>query len=308
MQNERTTLDLNIDSEEVRRLVAEPYQLERLADGFIWSEGPLWVAEGNYVLFSDIPNDKIYRWDEEQGLTVFRHPCGFTNGHTLDTQGLLLSCEHQNRRVSRTERDGTITAIATHYEGKRLNTPNDIVVRSDGTIFFTDPTYGMKADEGDAGEQELDWQGVYSVQPDGSGLTLLTKEFTQPNGLALSPDEQTLYVDDSEEKLLRAFDLNQAGQLSGGRLIDENIHEEGVHGGPDGLKLDTVGRIWITGPGGIRVYEPDGTLLGTLPVPENSANLNWGGPDRRTLYITASSSLYRVRLNVSGAGLWTHTG
>ncbi len=178
MQNHRETLPLQIESEELRALIAEPFQLEKIATGFIWSEGPLWFSDGDYLLFSDIPNDTIHRWDEQQGLTTFRKPCGFTNGHTTDPQGRLVSCEHQNRRVSRTEPDGTITTIATHYHDKRLNTPNDIVIRSDGTIFFTDPTYGFKADEGNAGPGELEWNGVYSVQPDGSNLTLLTKEFT----------------------------------------------------------------------------------------------------------------------------------
>lgn len=300
------TIALDIESDALRRLVAEPAQLERIAHGFIWSEGPLWIADGEYLLWSDIPNDTIHRWSESEGQTTFRHPCGFTNGHTVDPQGRLVSCEHQNRRVSRTEPDGTITAIATHYDGKRLNTPNDIVVRSDGTIFFTDPTYGFQAHEGNAGPAELDWRGVYSVQPDGSNITLLTKEFTQPNGICLSADEKTLYVDDSEKKLLRAFDILPDGTLGNGRLIADNIREEGVDGGPDGVKLDTDGRIWITGPGGVRVYENDGTLIGTLPVPENCSNLNWGGPDRSTLYITASSSVYRVRLNVTGVGIWLH--
>jgi gluconolactonase len=306
MRHELTTLDLNIDSPELEPLIAMPYQLERLATGFRWAEGPIWFPDGDFVLWSDIPNDTIHRWSEQDGLGVFRKPCGFTNGHTLDAHGRLVSCEHQNRRVSRTEHDGTVTAVATHYEGKRLNSPNDVVIRSDGMIFFTDPTYGMQAHEGNAGPQELDWQGVYCVQPDGSGLTLLTREFTQPNGLALSVDERTLYVDDSQEDLLRAFDLGADGQLSSGRLVAEHIREEGVAGGPDGVKIDVEGRIWITAPGGIRVYLPDGTLLGTLPIPENTANLNWGGEDRRTLYITASTSLYRVRLNVAGSGLWTH--
>jgi gluconolactonase len=294
--------ELQLDSAELRALVAAPFSLERLATGFQFTEGPIWDRAGNFLLFSDIPADTIFRWDAASRISTFRHPCGFTNGHTRDSAGRLLSCEHRNRRVCRTEADGTVVPMASHYAGKRLNSPNDIVVKSDGMIYFTDPTYGLGPNEGDAGEQELSWQGVYRVAPDGSNLTLLVDDFEAPNGLAFSPDERFLYVDDSERMHVRKFEVQADGTLAGGQIISAEL---GAHadrrGVPDGMKVDREGRLWVTARDGIWVLTPDGEHLGTLPMPEIAANLNWGEADRQTLYITASTSLYRVRLNVGGA-------
>lgn len=297
MRNLRERLAVEIAEDAVRQLVAEPV-IEWLATGGRWLEGPIWIDARDHLLFSDIPNNTIFRWDERDGVSVFRQPSGFSNGHTLDRQGRLVSCEHQNRRVSRTEHDGQVVAVAAQYDGRRLNSPNDVVVRSDGVIYFTDPTYGQKADEGDCGPQELGWQGVYRVTPDDGQLHLLIDDMRAPNGLAFSPDERHLYVDDSEDMLLRVYDLQPDGTLANGRTICRDM---GGHGAPDGMKVDTEGRIWITASGGVWVLDPDGHKLGLLPVPERVANLNWGPPDRSTLYLTASTSIYRVRLNVAGA-------
>ncbi|MBA3943357.1 MAG: SMP-30/gluconolactonase/LRE family protein [Herpetosiphonaceae bacterium] len=292
---------LEIEGEELRPLVAEQV-LERLATGARWAEGPIWVEAGDYLLFSDIPNNTIQRWDESNGISVFRNPSGFANGNTLDREGRLLSCEHQSRRVSRTEADGTIVAVASHYQGKRLNSPNDVVVKSDGSIYFTDPCYGQKPDEGDCGPSEVEWQGVYRVQPDGSELQLLIADLRAPNGLVFSPDESKLYVDDSEDKFVRVYDVQADGTVAHGRDVAREMgkHADGP-GGPDGMKVDADGRLWATGAGGIWVFDPTGRKLGVLRMPEAVANLNWGGPKRSTLYLAASTSLYRVQLNVAGA-------
>lgn len=294
--------EIMVESDELRALFDGPPQLQRVATGFRFVEGPVWVADGDYLLFSDIPANTIYRWDEQQGTTVFRRPSGFTNGHTLDRQGRLLSCEHGTRRVSRTESDGTIVALASHYEGKRLNSPNDIVVKSDGSIYFTDPCYGHKPDEGNSGPQELRWQGVYRLSPDGADLSLLTDAFRAPNGLAFSPDEALLYVGDSEDMLIGAHDVLPDGRLGDRRIIADGMGSHAARRGvPDGMKMDAAGRLWATGPDGVWVFDATDRRIGVLPVPEIAANLNWGGADRRTLYITASTSVYRVRLLTPGA-------
>lgn len=301
MDNQRLQLELKVESSDVRRLIAEP-TIERLATGFQFIEGPAWVEAGGYLIFSDIPANTMYRWDEQQGIAIFRQPSGFTNGNTLDREGRLLSCEHGNRRVSRTAADGSVTTVASHYDGKRLNSPNDIVVKSDGTIYFTDPPYGLVPDLGNTIKQETPWQGVYRVNPDGSGLTLLSDEFRAPNGLAFSPDERRLYIDDSEDMLLRVFDVLPDGSLGAGKILLTGMGSHASRRGvPDGMRVDAEGRVWMTGPDGIWILTPDGEALGVLPTPEVAANLTWGGPDRHTLYITGSTSLYRVRLTVTGA-------
>lgn len=293
--------NMRIESDELRALLDGPPLLERVATGFRFVEGPVWVSDGDYLLFSDIPANTIYRWDEQHGTTIFRQPSDFTNGHTLDKQGRLLSCEHGTRRVSRTEADGTIVVLASHYAGKRLNSPNDIVVKSDGSIYFTDPTYGQKLDEGNCGPQELRWQGVYRISADGADLTLLTAAFRAPNGLAFSPDEARLYVDDSEDMFIGVYDVLPDGRLGDRRIIADGMGSHAARRGvPDGMKVDTAGRLWATGPEGVWVFDADDRKIGVLPVPEIAANLNWGAADRRTLYITASTSVYRVRLKTPG--------
>jgi sugar lactone lactonase YvrE len=272
-------------------------QVEKVADGFQFTEGPVWITEGQLV-FSDIPADTIYKWAPGEGnAQVFRQPSGHSNGLTLDRQGRLLACEH-DRRVSRTERDGRVVTLAERYQGKRLNSPNDIVVKSDGGIYFTDPPYGLP---GQREGKELDFQGVYRIELDGT-LVLLDASFERPNGLAFSPDERVLYVDDTQRGHIRAFDVKEDGTLANGRVFAE-LESADLPGAPDGMKVDVYGNVFCTGPGGIWVIAPFGEVLGTISVPEVPANLAWGDEDRRTLYITARTGLYRIRLQTGGAPL-----
>lgn len=270
-------------------------QVDKVADGFQFTEGPVWMPEG-YLLFSDIPADTIYRWvPGEAQAQVFRQPSGHSNGLTLDGQGRLLACEH-DRRVSRTEPDGTIVTLAERYQGKRLNSPNDIVVKSDGAVYFTDPPYGLP---GQSEGKELGFQGVYRIEPDGT-LVLLDASFERPNGLAFSPDERVLYVDDTQRGHIRAFDVEEDGTLTNGRVFAE-LKRAGAPGAPDGMRVDVYGNVFCTGPGGIWVITPDGDVLGTISVPEVPANLAWGGEDLKTLYMTARTGLYRIPLQTGGA-------
>ena len=268
--------------------------VEQVASGFQFTEGPVWHPDGT-LLFSDIPADTIYRWTPgDPEAAVFRRPSGHSNGLTLDAQTRLIACEH-DRRLSRTGADGTVTAIATHYNGGRLNSPNDVVVHSSGSIYFTDPPYGLP-DQSEGKEQPFN--GVYRLDPDGT-LTLLDDSFERPNGLAFSPDEQTLYVDDSYRDHIRAFDVLPDGTLANGRLFVD-LSLPGAEGVPDGMKVDLLGNVFCTGPGGIAVVSPEGEILGRIEVPEQPANLAWGDDDYKTLYVTARTGLYRVRTLTGG--------
>ena len=264
---------------------------ERLETGFQFTEGPIWLPEGR-LLFSDIPASRIYSWSFGDGLRVWREPTGNSNGLTLDPQGRLLACEHGNRRVSRTEADGTVVSLADHYQGKRLNSPNDIVVRSDGVVYFTDPPYGIKPEE-----QEQPVNGVYALWPDGT-LLLVADDFERPNGLAFAADESTLYIDDSGRRHLRALDVREDGTLFNSRIIANMDHPQ--PGSPDGMKIDVEGHVYVCGATGVWVFEADGTHLGVMTFPERPANLAWGDDDRQSLYFTARSSLFRRRTKVPG--------
>jgi gluconolactonase len=270
-------------------------KIEQIASGFQFTEGPVWHPEG-YLLFSDIPANTIYQWTPgESKATVYRKPSNHSNGLTFDAQTRLIACEH-DRRVSRTEADGTVTAIATHYDNGRLNSPNDVVVHSNGSVYFTDPPYGLpNQKEG----KEQPCNGVYRLAPDGT-LTLLDDSFERPNGLAFSPDEQTLYVDDSYKDHIRAFDVLPDGTLANGRVFAD-LSLPGAQGVPDGMKVDRLGNVFCTGPGGIVVVSPEGEILGRIEVPEQPANLAWGDADYKTLYITARTGLYKVRTLIGGA-------
>jgi len=265
----------------------------QVAGGFQFTEGPVWHPEG-YLLFSDIPASIIYRYapGSDAAPVSWRQPSGSSNGLTFDRSGRLLACEHGNRRVSRTEADGTVTPLASHYDGARLNSPNDIVVRSDGSVYFTDPPYGISEKE-----RELPHNGLYRIAPDGA-LHLLETDFGRPNGLAFSPDESLLYVDDSPRREIRVFSVNSQGQLTSDRLFA--TLESPEEGSPDGMKLDVAGNIYCTGPGGIWIYEPTGTLVGIAAGPERPANLAFGDADLRTLYITARTGLYSLRTQYPG--------
>ena len=277
-------------SELDRVLASRP---ERIATGFQFTEGPVYSPECG-LLFSDIPGNRIHQWRPDEAVTVFRSPSGHSNGLTYDRQGGLIACEHGARRVSRTEEDGRVVALASRYQGKRLNSPNDVVVKSGGTVYFTDPPYGVKP-----AERELSFQGVYRIGSDGA-LTLLVRDFDKPNGLAFSPDESVLYVDDSARKHVRAFEVRPDGTLANGRVFADM--QSDAPGSPDGMKVDVEGRLYVTGPGGTWVFDKTGRHLGTIVTPETPSNCAFGGEGNRTLFITARTSVYRVRLNVEGIG------
>jgi len=268
---------------------------ERLATGFQLTEGPVWIAAG-YLLFSDIPANRIYKWTPEDGAQVWREPSGHSNGLTLDRAQRLIACEHGNRRVSRIEADGTVVVLADRYQGGRLNSPNDVVIKSDGSIYFTDPPYGIEPPE-----REQPVNGVYRIRPDGQ-LELLVDDFDRPNGLAFSPDESILYIDDSPRRHVRAFDVRPDGTLTNSRIIADMDHPQ--PGSPDGMKLDVQGHLYVAGATGVWVFEPDGECLGVIVTPERPTNCAWGEEDRHSLYITARTSLYRVRVKVPGLRDW----
>ncbi|MCZ6679369.1 MAG: SMP-30/gluconolactonase/LRE family protein [Candidatus Poribacteria bacterium] len=290
-------MSIDVGAPEVLDLIDADAQVKQLGTGCQFTEGPIWNATGRFLLFSDIPANQMKKWTPESGITNFRVPSGKSNGLTYDKQGRLIACEHANRRVSRTEADGTVAAIASVYDGKRLNSPNDVVVKSDGGVYFSDPPYGLTAAFGAEGEQEIDFQGVYRLAPDGQTLTLLIDDFDRPNGLCFSPDESILYINDTARIHIRAFDVQSDGTIANGRIFAE---ESGEDGAPDGMKVDGQGNVYVTGPGGIWIFNPSGKHLGIIKVPEKAANLAWGGDDWRTLFITASTSIYSVQCKVSG--------
>jgi gluconolactonase len=294
----------------IHRMVPTSSTVEKIAGGFGFTEGPLWLPDGS-LLFSDIPNNKVMRWTPDSATSCFldRSGCEHTgtppgalvgsNGLTLDSQGRLTLCEHGNRRLSRREPDGALTVLATHYEGKRLNSPNDLVYHSSGALYFTDPPYGL-AKQDDDPEKELPYNGVYRLAADGD-LRLLYRDLTRPNGLAFSPDETVLYVANSDRarKLWMRFTVGTDGGLSGGAVLAD-VTSETAPGVPDGMKVDLEGNLYCTAPGGIRVMDSEGKHLGTLHFPEVPANLHWGDADGRTLYVTARTSVYRIRLGIPG--------
>jgi sugar lactone lactonase YvrE len=278
------------------RIAPPDAKIERVADTFQWTEGPVWHPDG-YLLFSDIPANRIVQWKPDGTVATFRQPSGMSNGLALDKQGRLIACEHGNRCVSRTEKDGTIVILADRYAGMRLNSPNDVVVHSNGSIYFTDPPYGLLPGFGGPGDQELPFQGVYRLSPEGR-LTLLADDFARPNGIALSPDERTLYVADTNRAHVRAFGVQPDGSLATDRVFA--ILNGSGEGAPDGMKVDIEGNLYFTGQGGVWVFSPDGKHLGMIAPPEVPANVAWGDADYKTLYITARTGLYRIRLNIAG--------
>ena len=286
------------------RLINPNARLETLHSGCRWAEGPAYVPAGRYLVWSDIPNDRMLRWDETTGAVgVFRSPAGYSNGNTVDRQGRLVTCEHGNRRVTRTEHDGSITVLADRFEGKRLNSPNDVVVRSDGAIYFTDPAYGIDSDyEGHRAESEIGACHVYRIDPQTGDIAIAADDFVRPNGLAFSPDERILYIADTGAthqpdgpRHMRRFTVAEDGRLSGGELFADC-----TAGLFDGFRLDTAGRIWTSAGDGVHCYDPDGTLIGKVVVPEVVANVVFGGPKRNRLFICATTSVYALLTCVNG--------
>lgn len=278
-------------------------RVERLWTGARWSEGPAWFAAGRYLLWSDIPNNRILRWDDTDGsVSVFRQPSNNSNGQTVDRQGRLITCEHLGRRVTRTEFNGQITVVADQYDGKRLNSPNDVVVKSDGSVWFTDPSYGILMDyEGARAESEIGACYVYRVGPDG-GISIVADDYLKPNGLAFSPDEQLLYIADTGAthtengpKHIRRHTVAADGTLSGG-----DVFAECSAGLFDGFRVDTAGRIWTSAADGVHCYTADGQLIGKVHIPELVANVCFGGAKLNRLFICGTTSLYSVYLNVNG--------
>jgi gluconolactonase len=309
-------------------LIAPGTPIEKLASGFDWSEGPVWIKpglapvstgplswrQGGYLLFSDVPSNTVYRWSEQDGVSIFLKPSGYTgsvpragepgsNGLTVDSEGRLVLCEHGDRRVGRLEKDRRHLTVADRFMGKRFNSPNDLVFKSNGDLYFTDPPYGLEKNVDDP-KKEITFQGVYRVKPNGE-ITLLTGEVTRPNGLAFSPDEKTLYVACSDPKLAvwMAYEVKPDGTIANGRVFFDATPtvSPANKGLPDGMKVDAQGNLWATGPGGVLIFSPEGKHLGTIHTGEATANCAWG-EDGSTIYITADMFLCRVRTKVKGAG------
>ena len=301
---------LTVADPALHKIVPASAAIEQLASGFGFTEGPIWMRDGQ-LAFSDIPNNSIFRWNPENGVvSLLRKPSGYdgqdapqgafigSNGLSLDGAGRLVVCEHGNGRVSRIEHDDSLTVLVSRFEGKRLNSPNDLVYHSSGDLYFTDPPYGfVKLDEDP--KKELSFNGIYRLR-DGV-LELLHRDLTRPNGLLFSPDEKTFFVANSDRarKIWMRFDVTAQGTLAGGSIFAD-VTAETDAGLPDGMKVDVEGTLYCTGPGGVWVFRPDGKLLGKIHFPEIPANLHWGDADAQTLYVTARTSLYRIRLNVPG--------
>jgi gluconolactonase len=279
-------------------VVGSGVEFERIATGCLFTEGPLWHPREHYLLWSDMPGDHLRRWSERDGVTTFRMPCNKSNGLTWDRQGRLLACEHASSQVTRTEPDGRITPVATHHDGKELNSPNDVVCAVDGGIYFSDPPYGRADFFGVKREQELPFQGVYRAGADPKRPVLLVDDFDRPNGLCFSLDGRRLFINDTARKHIRVFDVRPDGTLAGGKLWVETTGEG--RGAPDGMKIDSAGNVYCCGPGGIHVFDPDANLLEVLEMPEHTANFAWGDDDFKSLFITASTSLYRLRRSIAG--------
>jgi gluconolactonase len=300
-----TMADYEVIDPRFRECCNRTSHVERLWTGGRWTEGPAFFGGGRHLVFSDVPNNRMMRFDECSGaVSVFRDPSGYANGNTIDRQGRLITCEHGGRRVVRTEHDGRITVIADSYHGKRLNSPNDVIVKSDGSIWFTDPPYGILSDyEGHKADSELGAFNVFRVDGGTGEMTIVAGDFIRPNGLAFSLDEKRLFIVDSAggrdpglPKHIRVFDVDDSGRLSNGREFADC-----TAGRFDGMRFDDAGRLWAAADDGVHCLDPNGTLIGKVLVPEVCSNVCFGGPKRNYLFICATTSLYGVLLPVNGA-------
>jgi gluconolactonase len=302
-------LAIDVKSGALAELIDPSAEVERVATGFTFTEGPVWNRHEECLLFSDMPGDVRRRWSERDGVEEVMRPSNKCNGMVYDTEGNLLVCEHVTSSLVRERPDGRRDTLARHYRGKYLNSPNDVITRSDGTIYFSDPSFGRTPGFGIEREQDLSFQGVYRIAPGGGDpeLAVAEEEFEQPNGLCFSPDESLMYINDTPRALIRVYDVQADGTLSGGRPffdgIGSGVIEEGI---PDGMKCDERGNIWVTGPGGVWVISPDGEHLGVVGVPENVGNIAWGESGWKMLYVPSSTSLYRVPTRVASARLPYH--
>lgn len=279
-------------------IVSPDAVLETVVGGFNFIEGVIWHPGRKEIVFSDITGDAMFRWTRNTGLSEFRKPSNMANGNVYDHQGRILTCEHATSRLTRTELDGSITIMVSHYQGKELNSPNDVVVNHDGTIYFTDPIFGRLARAGVERPQELSFQAVYRLDPNSLELMAVADDFENPNGLCFSLDHLRLFVNDSPRQHIRVFDVQPDGSLGGGEVWAE-LKLGGV-GVADGMKLDSQGNLYCCGPGGIHIFDQDAAYLGIIKLPEHSANFNWGDEDLSSLYICAATTLYRIRMNIPG--------
>ena len=291
-------MNVQIRHDRFRAVVGDDLDIEEVGSGFDFTEGPIWNHVESHLIFSDIPGNTMRRWRPDGSIETWRQPSNMANGNAYDPQGRVVTCEHATSRVTRTEADGSVTVLATHYAGKELNSPNDIVVKSDGSIYFTDPGFGRMEYYGLPREQQLTFQGVYRLDPESRALTLLVSDFDQPNGLCFSVDESQLFVNDTMRGHVRVFDVEGRGTLTNSRVWAEPTGDR--DGVPDGMKVDSEGNLYVTGPGGIHVFDADATCLGVIYTPQGCANFCWGEDDMKSLFITAGTSLYRLRVIVAG--------
>jgi gluconolactonase len=292
--------EVDVKSPGFEKLIAKDAKVEKLAGGFKFTEGPVWLRDGR-LAFSDIPNDMVLVYDPKTNkVSDFRRPSAQTNGNTIDSDGHLVSCEHAGRRVVHIDQNGIVKTLVDSYDGKKLNSPNDVVLDAKGDMFFTDPPYGLPKQDDDPAK-ELPFNGVYRYVAETGKVTVLVKDLTRPNGLAFSPDGKTLYVANSDpaKKLWMAYSVNPDGTLGAGKVLAD-VTSNTEDGLPDGLRVDTKGNVWATGPGGIWVFSPEGKHLGTVRPAEVPANCAFGDADGKTLYMTARTGLYRIRTKVEG--------
>jgi gluconolactonase len=295
-------MKIEVRDSRLHQVIANGAELEQVVTGFQFLEGPIWHPYDHHLTFSDILGDTLYRWSQREGVTTFRKPSHMANGNTYDREGRILTCEHATSRVTRTDTEGNYEILATHFEGRELNSPNDIVVKSDGSIYFTDPVYGRTLPWGTLRDPELPFEGVYRLDPVDKTLTLLVDDFAGPNGLCFSRDERQLFVDDTELQHIRVFDAQEDGTLANGRIWAETLGEgDGV---PDGIKVDQADHLFVTGPGGLHIFDAGANCLGVILTPEGVANFAWGDDDLCSLYLTACTSLYRLRVKVPGLKLF----